>query len=228
MPRSSNHSNDSLHKSPSGNSVKDATDGMLSKKLANSTITVLKEESESPLAKHKTISGGDTPKNKFFNYFSKRATSKSNLSTSIDFQAHKKAESRIKEPPKTNSLGSAPKTVHASAFEIRASESAPPKALTDYYIIRRVGKGGFATVFLIRLKSSTGRYYALKAIKKQEIVRLKQEKQIMNEKLILSELKHPLLVDMYQTFQSPSNLFFIMEYVAGGDLFTLLRRSKVC
>ncbi|KAJ3256391.1 camp-dependent protein kinase catalytic subunit [Boothiomyces macroporosus] len=116
----------------------------------------------------------------------------------------------------------------SSAFDI----SSPPaetrtKCLDDYYVIRRVGKGGFATVFLVRLKTSTGRYFALKVIKKQEVVRLKQERQIMNEKNILFELKHPLLVDLYHTFQSPSNLFMVMEFVAGGDLFTLLRRSKM-
>lgn len=118
----------------------------------------------------------------------------------------------------------------ASAYDISlASNVAPqlPKSLDDYYVIRRVGKGGFATVFLVRLKQSTGRYFALKVIKKSEVVRLKQEKQIMNEKNILLELKHPLLIDLYNTFQTPSNLFMVLEFVAGGDLFTLLRKSKV-
>ncbi|KAJ3270928.1 camp-dependent protein kinase catalytic subunit [Terramyces sp. JEL0728] len=124
--------------------------------------------------------------------------------------------------------GHGPNIPASSAFDI----SSPPletrtKCLDDYYVIRRVGKGGFATVFLVRLKTSTGRYFALKVIKKQEVVRLKQERQIMNEKNILFELKHPLLVDLYHTFQSPSNLFMVMEFVAGGDLFTLLRRSKM-
>ncbi|EGF82479.1 hypothetical protein BATDEDRAFT_3752, partial [Batrachochytrium dendrobatidis JAM81] len=99
--------------------------------------------------------------------------------------------------------------------------------LDDYYIIRRVGKGGFANVFLIRLKGSTGRYYALKAIKKSEVVRLKQDKQIMNEKNILLDLKHSLLVELYHTFQNPTHLFMVMEFVAGGDLFTFLRKSKM-
>ncbi|KAI8914533.1 kinase-like domain-containing protein [Gorgonomyces haynaldii] len=98
--------------------------------------------------------------------------------------------------------------------------------LDDYYLIRRVGKGGFATVFLVRLKGSTGRYYALKSMKKAEVIRLRQEKQIMNEKNILMELKHWLLVELFHTFQTPTHLFMVMEFVCGGDLFTLLRRSK--
>ncbi|KAJ3368020.1 cAMP-dependent protein kinase [Kappamyces sp. JEL0680] len=116
----------------------------------------------------------------------------------------------------------------ASAYDITQPGALQqlPKGLDEYYVIRRVGKGGFATVFLIRLKASTGRYFALKVIKKSEVVRLKQEKQIMNEKNILYELKHPLLVDLYSTFQSPSNLFMVLEFVAGGDLFTQLRKAK--
>lgn len=117
----------------------------------------------------------------------------------------------------------------ASAYDIslHSATTQLPKSLDDYYVIRRVGKGGFATVFLVRLKNSTGRYYALKVIKKSEVARLKQEKQIMNEKNILLELKHPLLIDLYNTFQSPCNLFMVLEFVAGGDLFTLLRKSKI-
>jgi Protein kinase domain len=115
-----------------------------------------------------------------------------------------------------------------SAYDIRGPLNVQKQlTLDDYYLIRRVGKGGFATVFLVRLKGATGRYYALKAMKKAEVVRLRQEKQIMNEKNILMELKHWLLVELYHTFQTPSHLFMIMEFVCGGDLFTLLRKSKV-
>nr|KAJ3418594.1 camp-dependent protein kinase catalytic subunit [Polyrhizophydium stewartii] len=116
----------------------------------------------------------------------------------------------------------------SSAYDIRTPPAIQrPLTLDDYYIIRRVGKGGFANVFLVRLKGSTGRYYALKAIKKSEVVRLKQEKQIMNEKNILMDLKHGLLVELYHTFQNQTHLFMIMEFVAGGDLFTFLRKSKL-
>jgi hypothetical protein len=114
----------------------------------------------------------------------------------------------------------------ASAYDLSFKPEDTKKSLDDYYIIRRVGKGGFATVFLVRLKA-TGRYFALKAIKKQEVVRLKQERQIMNEKNILNELKHHLLIDLYHSFQSPSNLFMVLEFIAGGDLFTQLRKVEV-
>ena len=139
----------------------------------------------------------------------------------IDFKSKKNSNAQLPVFKKSD-------LPSASAYDITqiGTSQQLPKGLEEYYVIRRVGKGGFATVFLVRLKASTGRYYALKVIKKAEVVRLKQEKQIMNEKNILLELKHPLLVDLYCAFQSPSNLFMVLEFVAGGDLFTLLRKSK--
>lgn len=118
-----------------------------------------------------------------------------------------------------------------SAYEISSSSTAPglhrDYHLDDFHIVRRVGKGGFANVFLVRLKHSTGRYYALKAIKKADVVKLKQEKQIMNEKNILRNVTHPFIVELYHTFQNVTYLFMTMEYVAGGDLFSYLRKMQV-
>ncbi|RKP04121.1 hypothetical protein CXG81DRAFT_120, partial [Caulochytrium protostelioides] len=98
--------------------------------------------------------------------------------------------------------------------------------LDDFHLIRRIGKGGFATVYLVRFKSSTGRYWALKCLRKAELVRVKQEHQIINEKRVLSQVRHPFIVEMFQTFQNATHLFMILEYVAGGDLFTFLRQMK--
>ncbi|TPX36492.1 hypothetical protein SmJEL517_g01316 [Synchytrium microbalum] len=127
----------------------------------------------------------------------------------------------------TESLGHSGKNHHMSAYEI----GPPPSAirnytLDDFHLVRRVGKGGFATVYLVRLKASTGRYYALKAIKKADVVRLKQERQILNEKNILRAIKHPLIVELFVAFQDISYLYMVMEYVAGGDLFSYLRRVQ--
>ncbi|KAJ3077838.1 camp-dependent protein kinase catalytic subunit [Quaeritorhiza haematococci] len=98
--------------------------------------------------------------------------------------------------------------------------------LDDFHIVRRVGKGGFASVYLVRLRVSTGKYWALKAIKKADVVRLKQEKQILNEKNILKSIKHPFIVELFSTFQDVCHLYMVMEYVAGGDLFSFLRKVQ--
>ncbi|TPX40982.1 hypothetical protein SeMB42_g05796 [Synchytrium endobioticum] len=124
-------------------------------------------------------------------------------------------------------LGMSGKNQHVSAYEIGPAPSALRSYfLEDFHLVRRVGKGGFATVYLVRLKASTGRYYALKAIKKADVVRLKQERQILNEKNILREVKHALIVELFVAFQDVSYLYMVMEYVAGGDLFSYLRRVQ--
>ncbi|KAI9206730.1 kinase-like domain-containing protein, partial [Polychytrium aggregatum] len=98
--------------------------------------------------------------------------------------------------------------------------------LDDFNVIKKVGKGGFATVYLVRLKKATGKYFALKAIKKADLVKLKQEKQILNEKNILNATKHAFIIELFSTFQDTYHLYMILEYVAGGDLFSYLRRSQ--
>lgn len=114
-----------------------------------------------------------------------------------------------------------------SAYEM--SQSAPsskPLNLDDFHIIKRVGKGGFASVFLVRQRKAAGKYYALKAVKKSDLLRLKQEKQILNEKLILNATKHQFIIELFSTFQDPNFLYMILEYVAGGDLFSYLRKCQ--
>ena len=236
---------------PSGNGSKknlfpsstySTTESAKTSPLATQSIDELKEESsindkDSPkMAKSPSKESTDVmnPLKARFLTFSRR------LKGTVTGASHSNLPSMKKTPTvdlktknnstaKLFSLSNKPGLPSASAYDITQNSSVQqlPKGLEEYYVIRRVGKGGFATVFLIRLKASTGRYFALKVIKKAEVVRLKQEKQIMNEKNILMELKHPLLVDLYSCFQSPSNLFMVMEFVAGGDLFTQLRKVKV-
>ncbi|KAJ3026221.1 camp-dependent protein kinase catalytic subunit, partial [Rhizophlyctis rosea] len=95
--------------------------------------------------------------------------------------------------------------------------------LTDFALDRTLGTGSFGRVHLVRLKS-TGSYYAMKVLKKSEIVRMKQVEHTVNEKAILEVLDFPFLVNMLGTFQDSQNVYFVMEYVQGGELFSYLRR----
>ena len=68
------------------------------------------------------------------------------------------------------------------------------------------------------------RYFALKMLKKSEIVRLKQVEHIKAEKQILSRISHPFIITLYASFQDSSNIYMCMEYIIGGELFTQLRK----
>jgi hypothetical protein len=98
--------------------------------------------------------------------------------------------------------------------------------LKDFHLSRTLGTGSFGRVHLVQLKS-TGAYYAMKVLKKSEVVRLKQVEHIVNEKSILERTRHPFLVNLLATFQDSVNLYMIMEYVVGGEMFTYLRKFQV-
>jgi protein kinase A len=70
------------------------------------------------------------------------------------------------------------------------------------------------------------RYYALKVLKKSEIVKLKQVEHTNNERAVLASIQHPFIVNLWGSFQDDANLYMVMDYVAGGELFSFLRKSK--
>ena len=78
----------------------------------------------------------------------------------------------------------------------------------------------------MRMKSN-GKHYAMKVLRKSEIVKLKQVEHTINEKHILEKLEFPFLVNLLGTFQDANNLYLVLEYVQGGELFSYLRKSGV-
>ncbi|KAG0670147.1 camp-dependent protein kinase catalytic subunit [Maudiozyma exigua] len=98
-------------------------------------------------------------------------------------------------------------------------------SLTDFQILRTLGTGSFGRVHLIR-SNHNGRFYALKVLKKYTIVKLKQIEHTNDERLMLSVVSHPFIVRLWGTFQDSNNIFMVMDYIEGGELFSLLRKSQ--
>ncbi|XP_951989.1 camp-dependent protein kinase, beta-catalytic subunit, putative [Theileria annulata] len=67
---------------------------------------------------------------------------------------------------------------------------------------------------------------SLKILSKDKIIEKRQLEHVKNEKNILSSLKHPFIVEYLGSFQDPLNLYFVLEFVPGGELFTYLRRMR--
>ncbi|KAF8948556.1 hypothetical protein BGZ52_006786, partial [Haplosporangium bisporale] len=65
----------------------------------------------------------------------------------------------------------------------------------------------------------------MKVLKKFEVVRLKQVEHINSEKQILSQVHFPFIVNLFTTFQDDRNLYMLLEYVIGGELFSHLRKA---
>ena len=95
-------------------------------------------------------------------------------------------------------------------------------AIEDYTIKQTVGTGSFGRVKLI-FHPKENKYYALKILKKIEIIKLKQVDHILSEITILNLIDHPFLVKMTGICQNERYLYIILEYVQGGELFTYLR-----
>ncbi|KAJ2079299.1 hypothetical protein H4R24_003876 [Coemansia sp. RSA 988] len=109
----------------------------------------------------------------------------------------------------------------------RDTSSQPRVSVEDFSVLHLIGKGGYGKVYLVRHKL-TGKHYAMKVLRKASI--LLQRRQIgftMTERTILSEVQHPFIVKLYYAFQSNSKLFLIMEYVAGGELFTHMANERI-
>jgi protein kinase A len=89
-----------------------------------------------------------------------------------------------------------------------------------------LGTGSFGRVHLVRSRHN-GRFYAVKVLNKEKVVRMKQVEHTNSEREMLVRVRHPFLVNLWGTFGDLHNLYMVMDFVAGGELFSLLRKSQV-
>jgi protein kinase A len=99
-------------------------------------------------------------------------------------------------------------------------------SLEDFSLRRTLGTGSFGRVHLVQSRHNQ-RFYAMKVLKKQQVVKMKQVEHTNDERSMLERVKHPFLVTLWGTFQDPKNLYMVMDFVEGGELFSLLRKSQV-
>ncbi|KAF4431022.1 camp-dependent kinase catalytic subunit [Fusarium acutatum] len=99
--------------------------------------------------------------------------------------------------------------------------------LRDEFIINKtIGLGSCSRVYLAQLKSDTRALFAVKVLKKAHILKTIQIKHTINQRAILIDVSHPFLAELHGTFQDMRNLYMVIEFVEGGELFTLLRQVK--
>ena len=98
-------------------------------------------------------------------------------------------------------------------------------SLDDFKTLKILGKGSFGKVYLVK-NINTDKIYAMKVLDKQFVVQKKQISHTKTERIALEKLKHPFIVKLRYAFQDIKNLYFITEFLPGGELFFHLRKNS--
>ncbi|KAI9271763.1 kinase-like domain-containing protein [Phascolomyces articulosus] len=97
--------------------------------------------------------------------------------------------------------------------------------LGDFQLLRTLGTGSFGRVRLCR-SIHNHHYYAIKIMNKAELVRLKQMNHTNSERKTLLQVIHPFIVHLWGTFQDTHYLYMVMDFIPGGELFSVLKSEQ--
>ncbi|KAJ6730087.1 NON-SPECIFIC SERINE/THREONINE PROTEIN KINASE [Salix viminalis] len=98
--------------------------------------------------------------------------------------------------------------------------------IDDFEQLTVIGKGAFGEVRLCRAKD-TGEIFAMKKLKKSEMLSRGQVEHVRSERNLLAEVDSRCIVKLFYSFQDSEFLYLIMEYLPGGDIMTLLMREDI-
>eukprot|EP00929_Paragymnodinium_shiwhaense_P080305 TRINITY_DN4186_c0_g1_i2.p1 TRINITY_DN4186_c0_g1~~TRINITY_DN4186_c0_g1_i2.p1 ORF type:complete len:346 (+),score=85.65 TRINITY_DN4186_c0_g1_i2:82-1119(+) len=96
--------------------------------------------------------------------------------------------------------------------------------LDDFQLMKVIGKGSYGKVMLVQ-HSKSNRVFAMKMLRKDNVVKRNQVEHTKAERNVLETAKHPYIVDLIYAFQTPKKLYFVLEFCAGGELFFHLSRA---
>ena len=123
-------------------------------------------------------------------------------------------------------------------------------SLNDFIRLKVIGRGSFGKVYLVR-KTDTGLCYAMKILKKDQLIKknllIKTQGMFiyyssyrihqflffltllfysLAERDILEKVKNPYIVGLHYAFQTETKLYFVIDFLNGGELFTYLRKDR--
>uniref|UniRef100_A0A8D0KR34 Serine/threonine-protein kinase greatwall n=1 Tax=Strix occidentalis caurina TaxID=311401 RepID=A0A8D0KR34_STROC len=112
-----------------------------------------------------------------------------------------------------------PEDAAATAAGPRRIEVPRPPSIEEFTIVKPISRGAFGKVYLGR---KAGRLYAVKVMKKADMINKNMVHQVQAERDALALSKSPFIVHLYYSLQSANNVYLVMEYLIGGDVKSLL------
>jgi len=123
-------------------------------------------------------------------------------------------------------------TSYESKEELSPSDNTPVKVCSLEVLkantVGMLGAGAFGTVTLV-VDPENDKSYALKGVKKCQIVKMRQQKHVIVEMKVMRKLatyKNPFLANLVRTYKDDLRVYYLLEACLGGELFTILRRKK--
>eukprot|EP01125_Pyxidicula_operculata_P003948 TRINITY_DN1552_c0_g3_i4.p1 TRINITY_DN1552_c0_g3~~TRINITY_DN1552_c0_g3_i4.p1 ORF type:complete len:485 (+),score=110.46 TRINITY_DN1552_c0_g3_i4:160-1455(+) len=138
--------------------------------------------------------------------------------------------SQVSAGKKLNEIVQSIPTRPASSFMIEDDKENKKTEISveDFEMLKVIGKGSFGKVLLVRKKAGlhAGKVFAMKCLNKAVIVQRNEVEHTKAEQSILTKLDFPFLVTLHYSFQTTHKLYFIMDYINGGELFYHLQKEK--
>ncbi|KAF2202338.1 Pkinase-domain-containing protein [Delitschia confertaspora ATCC 74209] len=124
-----------------------------------------------------------------------------------------------------------PRQITRDAVDKKVGRSLERLCQDDFELIKTLGTGTFARVWLVRLKNpreaDEDKVFALKILRKVDVIRLKQVEHVRNERNVLAAVAgHPFITTMIASFQDHDSLYMLLDYCPGGEVFSYLRRAR--
>ena len=96
----------------------------------------------------------------------------------------------------------------------------------QFEFVKIIGKGGFGKVYKV-LSKKYNKIFAMKEMSKLSIIEQKSEKNVKNERELLTRINHPFIINMYFSFQDKENLYLSTEFLEGKDLrYYIIKKIK--
>ncbi len=109
--------------------------------------------------------------------------------------------------------------IPSAALQPRTAQT----SIKDFEIIKPISRGAFGSVYLAK-KVATGDYFAIKALKKSDMIAKNQITNVKAERTILmNQASSPYVAKLFFSFQSKDYLYLVMEYLNGGDCACLVK-----